>query len=71
MKVFLSHRKEKVRSGQKAERNISRYLINFIQSNIELDIRAGIPQGSVLGQSLWIVFYDDLLRFKIPGRYCR
>ncbi|KAJ3659319.1 hypothetical protein Zmor_011014 [Zophobas morio] len=55
----------------------SRYVINFIQSyfegrkicidNTELDIRAGVPQGSVLAPLLWFLFYEYLLKLKIPG----
>ena len=53
-------------------------MFNFAQSyfqdgNLKLriprerEIRTEVPQDSVLGPLLWIFFFDELLRLKIPG----
>lgn len=32
----------------------------------EIEITCGIPQGSVLGPTLWNVLYDEVLRLRVP-----
>ena len=37
---------------------------------IEIDLTAGVPQGSIKGPFLWNCMYDGLLRLKMPdGAY--
>jgi Reverse transcriptase (RNA-dependent DNA polymerase)/Endonuclease-reverse transcriptase len=53
------------------EKEISSYLINIIESyldqrqivtgKVKKDITAGVPQGSVLGPTLWLILYDGVL----------
>lgn len=31
-----------------------------------VEVDGGVPQGSVLGSLLWLVFYDGLLRLRVP-----
>ncbi|ERL95851.1 hypothetical protein D910_00461 [Dendroctonus ponderosae] len=61
---------------EKAE--ISAYLRNILQSymtnrtivlarNSEEDIFGGVPQGSVLGPTLWNILYDDVMRLPMPS----
>ena len=58
-------------------RGISRYLINIIaeyfteryiliDKGLKKPIGGGVPQGSVLGPTLWNVLYDDVTKIKLP-----
>nr|CAI5852388.1 unnamed protein product [Callosobruchus analis] len=59
-------------------RNISQYLINLISSYFEdrtikisnktsMTVTTGVPQGSVMGPTLWNVLYDGILRLELPN----
>lgn len=58
-------------------KNISSYLVNVIidyftarrvqlGKNKCLEIGGGVPQGSVLGPTLWNVMYDDVMSLEVP-----
>lgn len=57
-------------------KNIPSYLVNMLSSyfhdrsiiidNSKKETSCGVPQGSVLGAVLWNIYYDPILRVKLP-----
>ncbi|KAI5738157.1 hypothetical protein M8J77_003650 [Diaphorina citri] len=59
------------------KRGISEYLVNILMSYFEhrklkiednvVDLSCGVPQGSVLGGTLWNIYYDPVLRMEVQA----
>lgn len=58
-------------------RGVQKSILKVIQSyfndrelklpgGVELALSAGVPQGSVMGPTLWNVLYDDVLKIEVP-----
>ena len=59
-------------------RGISPYLINLVESYFKdreiiidkkksIEMTAGVPQGSILGPTLWNLLYDQVLQLRLPN----